>query len=713
MNPAASVPAGRQGGSLLLVLLVSATVLAQEVALLRVLAIAHWHHAAQMIIAVALCGFGAAATLLAVFPGLRQPVAASRAAALYAASVPVSLSLGSAVEFNALAVGWEPAQWLRLFALQAIFVSSILFGALAIQISLALAGPGVGRTYAVNLAGSGIGALAVLPLLTLGPPEQLLAWLALLPAVAAWRGSRRVALLAVAVVVLLPRTEFAMTPYKALEQVRLLPGAEIVETRHHAHARIDLVRAPSLRPVEGLSLSSAAPVPPMTLVTVDGSAAGTLVDGDASFFRDTLTAAPLAMLDVRRALVLGGAGNLHEAALGIERVTRVDGAWTGGNPRAFLAHTDARFDVVWLRLPHSVAMAENALATREAFAAALAVTSADGVVFVSVPVHAPPREELKALLTALAVTPHVQALRSLDLLGIMLRRRALRDSERDALDVFCRTRGFDCIGQGAGARLHEAGHRDYARALAGEPLASRYRLDPASDDAPYFHRFMPWHSVAEGLPADDALQTAALDWGTRIAVVATLQVTVLGLVLLLLPLLTLQRDGSLHGERRFALWHFLAIGGAYAAIEMAFLGRLTLIMGRPEYAFGAVLCAFLVASGIGSLSGARIRHGAWAAAVIALCSLPLLDAVRSLPLALLLAVVVAMPMGIPFPAGLRRLDRRAPALVPWALAANGCASVATFSAAPLLASDIGFSGLILGGALIYLLVGAADRARTR
>jgi len=77
----------------------------------------------------------------------------------------------------------------------------------------------------------------------------------------------------------------------------------------------------------------------------------------------------------------------------------------------------------------------------------------------------------------------------------------------------------------------------------------------------------------------------------------------------------------------------------------------------------------------------------------------------------LLAMLVALPMGVPFPAGLRRLDTRAQALVPWALAANGCASVVTFSAAPLLASDIGYSGLIAGGALLYALVGAADRGR--
>ena len=50
------------------VLLLSAAVLAHEVCLLRVLALAYWHHAAALVIAVALLGFGVAGTVLALVP---------------------------------------------------------------------------------------------------------------------------------------------------------------------------------------------------------------------------------------------------------------------------------------------------------------------------------------------------------------------------------------------------------------------------------------------------------------------------------------------------------------------------------------------------------------------------------------------------------------------------------------------------------------------
>ena len=47
-------------------LLVSATVLAYQVLLVRAFSIGQWHHFAYMVVSIALLGFGASGTLLAV-----------------------------------------------------------------------------------------------------------------------------------------------------------------------------------------------------------------------------------------------------------------------------------------------------------------------------------------------------------------------------------------------------------------------------------------------------------------------------------------------------------------------------------------------------------------------------------------------------------------------------------------------------------------------
>jgi len=62
-------------------------------------------------------------------------------------------------------------------------------------------------------------------------------------------------------------------------------------------------------------------------------------------------------------------------------------------------------------------------------------------------------------------------------------------------------------------------------------------------------------------------------------------------------------------------------------------------------------------------------------------------------------------MGHVFPAGLRHLGRSGGALIPWAWAANGFASVVATVAAPLIAMAFGFSILTLAAIGCYLLAG--------
>ena len=51
----------------ILIAAVSAAVLGYEIALMRALSVARWHHFAYMIVSVALLGFGASGTLLSLW----------------------------------------------------------------------------------------------------------------------------------------------------------------------------------------------------------------------------------------------------------------------------------------------------------------------------------------------------------------------------------------------------------------------------------------------------------------------------------------------------------------------------------------------------------------------------------------------------------------------------------------------------------------------
>ena len=77
----------------------------------------------------------------------------------------------------------------------------------------------------------------------------------------------------------------------------------------------------------------------------------------------------------------------------------------------------------------------------------------------------------------------------------------------------------------------------------------------------------------------------------------------------------------------------------------------------------------------------------------------------SLAIRLGIAVLALAPpgllMGMPFPRGLARLAQSAPGLVSWAWGVNGAASVVASILATLLAFDLGFSAVLIGGALCY------------
>ena len=58
-------------------------------------------------------------------------------------------------------------------------------------------------------------------------------------------------------------------------------------------------------------------------------------------------------------------------------------------------------------------------------------------------------------------------------------------------------------------------------------------------------------------------------------------------------------------------------------------------------------------------------------------------------------------MGTAFPGGLAWLEARAPGLIPWAWAINGCASVLASILAAMIALSAGFSWVLVAAALAY------------
>ncbi|HSN99151.1 MAG TPA: hypothetical protein VLS89_12740, partial [Candidatus Nanopelagicales bacterium] len=179
------------------------------------------------------------------------------------------------------------------------------------------------------------------------------------------------------------------------------------------------------------------------------------------------------------------------------------------------------------------------------------------------------------------------------------------------------------------------------------------------------------------------------------------------------------------GPRFRALLFFLCLGAGFVLVEIALVQHFVLLLGHPVYALSAVLVILLLSAGVGSLLTARVaphRAARSAAAraqllVLALAAValglgPLLGwgLGLTLPARLGLTAAVLVPLGLLMgsqaPLGVKLVNTRAPALLPWCWGLNGVASVVGIAAGTLIAMHLGYSAVLLLAAFTYL-VGSA------
>jgi len=252
---------------------------------------------------------------------------------------------------------------------------------------------------------------------------------------------------------------------------------------------------------------------------------------------------------------------------------------------------------------------------------------------------------------------------------------------------------------------------------------SAWDIRPVSDDSPFFFNFHHWSALWEDVPAEEAewYELTGGPIGLEILASLLLQTSALVALLVLLPLLVVKRSGlsAPHAWRHLA--YFLALGAGFMFLEISTIQRLVLFLGHPTYSLTVTLCTFLFFAGLGSLYARRFQDRPAAAlrrvvpllaAIVVLMAVGLefaLDRLLHLPLggrigcAVLLLAPLNFLMGMPFPIGLARLQKLAPSLVPWALGANGGASVVGSILCIVMAMEGGFRSVSLAAAAVYLI----------
>ncbi len=465
------------------VTLFSATVLTFQIALTRLFSVAQFYHFAFLVISLALLGFGASGSLLAIWPRLRTPAWRSVFALATGPAMIAAYLVLNRWAFDSYAIAWDQAQvWRLLGNLLCLAVPFTLAGAL---IGALLADPAFapGRIYGANMIGSALGA-AITPLLLAQMGDErivlltgtmaALAALVLLSSDAQHEWTARLIGLGLlgAILALLsaPPAPFSVepSPYKALSHFRRNPDAALSAPRYNAYSRLDMVRSPSIHVAPGLSMTYLSGPPPEIGLLIDGDNLLPVLQASTTplaFAQSMPAAVPLTMYEQPDVLIMGAGGGLDVIIAlhhGARSVVAVEGnsllvealrgplrGWAGlaDDPRVTLIHQEVRpfarqsrdrFDIVQLALSDAYrpvmsgafTLTENYTLTVEAFRDYLDLLRPEGMFVVTRWLQNPPSEEVRTLglilaaLDPLTADPaqHVVAFRSFQTITFLVKR---------------------------------------------------------------------------------------------------------------------------------------------------------------------------------------------------------------------------------------------------------------------------------------------------
>ena len=251
--------------------------------------------------------------------------------------------------------------------------------------------------------------------------------------------------------------------------------------------------------------------------------------------------------------------------------------------------------------------------------------------------------------------------------------------------------------------------------------AYEFDITPVNDNHPFFFYTVQPRDIATFLKG--ATEKSA-DYKVNKAVpllfeLLAISILAVGVILVLPPLLLGTRIPQDRSVQAFLLY-FLSIGVGYILIEVALIQKFVLFLGHPTYALTVVIFSMLLSSGIGSYFSRRVLSTidsrlktlllaiavlvAILGAVLTLALTPMVGLPRAAKI--LIAVVLIFPagfaMGMPFPAGLARLESWHKPALRWAWSLNAASSVLGSVGALVCAIYLGLLQTLLVGGLCYL-----------
>ncbi|WP_276501513.1 hypothetical protein [Terrimonas pollutisoli] len=490
------------------VALLSVALIAYQVSIIQLLSYVQWYHYANMVISIALLGFGAAGTVLSLLrkqlldhSNILLPLLMIVSGLMM--MLAVWLSRSGFARFDSYLLFVNRSQWLSLLINYLLFFFPFFFGALALGIIFVNYVAGIGKAYFFNLLGSGIGAIIAASLAGYFFPAVLpmvIALMAVLAGLFLLQRNNQLLVISFALITVLltfyriiQPVDLTMSEYKNLSRTLNLPAAQITLKKASPYGFVEMVSADALRYAPGLSLAFTGEVAVKKAVFSNGDWLGPMISlkqiGDSHLLDYTTMALPYILKKRDRVLVLHAGTGLsvsHAISRNASSIDAVEPHKTINDlllhelagdsdslyyhpavkihsiePRTFLSATKKKFDLIQLPMIGSFggsaglyAMREEYSLTKEAFLQMWNLLEDDGVIGINAWMDYPFRNPLKiaATITEIAeaaglasIHSHITAVRSWGTISFLLKKSPFTSSDTSAIRQFCNKLFFDPV----------------------------------------------------------------------------------------------------------------------------------------------------------------------------------------------------------------------------------------------------------------------------
>lgn len=683
--------------------LTSAASLALSLLFTRIFSVTMYYHFAFMIVSLAMLGIAVSGVVVYLLPGVFRDARKPWQAGLFAAvMMPAAMyALRVAVE-NPMSVSLEGDNVSRLLKLYVATAAPFLASGLAISLAIASAKQHIGRVYACDLLGAGLGCVLMVPTIAaVGAQAAVLiasAVAALGGALMACACERRtlasgVVLAAALVAALYGGFEAAATihqpdRYAIAQGGKFLDESAVEFERWNAFSRITVSRGE--HDFKWLHIDADA-----ATRMYSGSIAEDGYQAPQRFSETRVSGLVYSLRPQGPALIIGpGGGSEVVSAIraGVPRVLGVEvnpliaqtvmqeqyADYNGhlyqkqavevhvDDGRSYVRRSSDSFSSIQATLVDTwaasaagaFALSENNLYTADAFVDYLRHLNAQGVLSMTRWFISPPTEFLRLLglgraaLTSLAVpvaehAAHFFVAADGRMATMLLKRTPYTADETAILERECAQRRLRVLYN----PLHTGGDARIAEFLRSEPAeyAARQSVDlsPSTDSRPFFFYTLRGKDFLGLLGTLSGLDRNNLG---LVVLQAVLLVSVGLTLLLVIAPLAIFRRAALRTQRTKKLrllCYFMMLGFGYILVELGLMQKFILFLGHPVYALAVVIAALLTSSGVGAMSSDRILRRFGAAAGIRKVALGLsaLLVVYALGLSPLFNALLALPIG--------------------------------------------------------------------